>query len=143
METYELKDEDKTVIINNMASSHLYKLIKEYNSWNFEIGDILVRYSLSAEGNKSIEFVGSNCQVPKKYKILYIDDAGIPWTKQVSVRGGLGKKIRPLTNIADGYRWTMEIDPEQIDSIILGYKYDPRIEYRRMRDKNPEYGGKD
>jgi len=143
MTKYELKEEDKAVIINHIASSHLYKLIKEYDTWNFEIGDVLVRYSLAADGGKSIEYVGSSCQVPKKYKVLYIDDAGIPWTKQVSVRGGLGKKIRPLVNLADGYRYTMEVDPEQIDAIILGYKYDPRIEYKRMRDRDPEYGRKD
>lgn len=141
MAKYELKDEDKAAIIHNIATSHLYKLIVEYNSWNFEVGDVLVRYAISADDNRSVEYVSSSCKVPKKYKIIYIDDAGIPWTKQVSVRGGLGKKVRPLTNIADGYRWTMAIDPEQIDAIILGYKYDPRIEYKKMRDREPGYGG--
>jgi len=141
----ELKDVDKEAVLHYMTTSHLYKLIQEFNSWNFEVGDVLVRYSYSTVGGrtKNIELVSSSCRVPKKYKIVYIDDAGIPWTKQVSVRGGYGKKIRPLTNISDGWSNTVAIDPEQIDAILLGYKYDPRSEYKKMRNGDPEYGKKE
>jgi hypothetical protein len=60
--------------------------------------------------------------------------------KQLSVRGGLGNKMYCLMNYVNNYRW--EVDPEQVDAILLGYRYDPRAEYRRMRDENSEYGGK-
>lgn len=138
MENLKAKDVDD--IKRFHSQSPLAKTIREYNSWKFGEGDILIRYSTDHKNNKMLDKVSEVCPVPKKFRVLHIDELGIPWVKQLSVRGGLGNKMYCLMNYINNYTW--EVDPEQIDAVILGYKYDPRAEYRRMRDTNPEYGGK-
>ena len=78
-------------------------------------------------------------KVPKKFKIVYVDEFNIPWVKQISVRGGLGNKLYTLLSFQPT-RFKFEIDPEKLDAELLGFKYDPRAEYKRMRDSNPKYG---
>jgi hypothetical protein len=107
--------------------------------WKFSVGDTLVRYKMH-EYPRELDLVSDACPVPKKFRVMKIDDLGVPWVKQLSVRGGLGTQ---LTNLVEGWcngRYRYAVDPEQIDSILLGYKYDPRIEYRKLRNENPSYG---
>lgn len=114
------------------------RMVRELTSWKFNVNDVLVRYSVT-DGNKTLDKVSEACPVPKKFRVLHVDELGIPWVKQLSVRGGLGNKLYCLMNYVNNYTW--EVDPEQIDAVLLGYKYDPRAEYRRMRNENPQYGG--
>jgi len=135
-----LKPKDIEDINKFHSQSPQSKMVKEYLSWKFSVGDILIRSSRDYDGEVTIDSVSGSCPVPKKFRVLHIDDLGIPWVKQLSVRGGLGNKMYCLMNYVNNYNWV--VDPEQIDAIILGHKYDPRAEYRRMRDDNPKYGGK-
>jgi hypothetical protein len=133
-----LKPEDEQEIQRYVTTSPYATLLKEYTSWvNFSIGDVLVKVDNLSDG----EFVqvSHSCPVPKKYKIVHIDTVGIPWVKQISVRGGLGKKVKPLIEMQPT-RYSFEIDPAKFEADMLGYRYDPRIEYKRMRDVNPNYG---
>lgn len=136
-----LKPKDIEDIKKFHLQSPQSKIVKEYLSWKFNIGDVLVRTATTFNNNETIiDKVSESCPVPKKFRVLYIDELGIPWVKQLSVRGGLGNKMYCLMNYVNNYSW--KIDPEQIDAVLLGYKYDPRAEYRRMRNENSEYGGK-
>lgn len=127
--------------IEHFANNHpTGKLLTQFKSWGFQIGDVLVRYVISPDGSQSVDMLGDNTAVPKKYKVVFIDDIGVPWIKQLSVRGGLGSKLYCLATI-DVHRFTYKVDPEQLDAALLGYKYDARVEYKKMRDENPTYGG--
>jgi hypothetical protein len=134
-----LKTKDIEDIKKFLTQSPQAKVVREFLSWKFNVDDVLIRYSVDYEGNKTIDKVSEACPVSKKFRVLYIDELGIPWVKQLSVRGGLGNKLYCLMNYANNYTW--EIDPEQIDAVLLGYKYDPRAEYKNMRNQNPQYGG--
>jgi hypothetical protein len=114
-------------------------LVEIKEAWKFTIGDVLVRYKVISN-DQEIDLVSDVCPVPKKFRVMYIDDLGIPWVKQLSVRGGLGTKLMNLVDAWGSGKYKYAVDPEQIDSILLGYKYDPRIEYRRMRKENETYG---
>jgi hypothetical protein len=83
--------------------------------------------------------VSDVCQVPKKYRVVFIDALGVPWVKQLSVRGGLGNRMYCLATVDPG-RYHYMVDPEQLEAILLGYKYDSRREYKQMRSQNPNYG---
>ena len=135
-----LKTKDVEDIEKFHSHSPQAKMMKEYLSWKFEVGDVLIRSSTNQAEAAVIDKVSESCPVPKKFRVLHVDELGIPWVKQLSVRGGLGNKMYCLMNYVNNYKW--EIDPEQVDAILLGYRYDPRAEYRRMRDENSEYGGK-
>lgn len=126
--------------VENFAKNHpLGRLLAELKNWNFQVGDVLIREVKAYEGTKSIDMVSDTCQVPKKYRVVHIDNLGIPWVKQLSVRGGLGDKIYCLATVA-AEKYSYQVDPEQLEASLLGYKYDPRVEYKRMRADNPEYG---
>lgn len=116
------------------------RLLSEMKNWNFQVGDVIVRNINGLDGSISIDNVSDTCDVPKKYKVMAIDSVGVPWVKQLSVRGGLGEKIYCLATI-DSVRYSYHVDPEQLEASLLGYQYDPRIEYKRMRASNPNYGG--
>lgn len=113
-------------------------LLNEMRNWKFQIGDVLIRHIIN-DTTKNIDYVSETCQVPKKYRVVYIDELSIPWIKQLSVRGGMGEKIVCLAN-TDIRLYRYQVDPEQLDAALLGHNYDPRAEYKRMRNNNPNYG---
>jgi hypothetical protein len=122
------------------AHSPMGRLLVEMRDiWKFSVGDVLIRHKM-IEDSRDVDMVSDACPVPKKFRVMYIDDLGVPWIKQLSVRGGLGTKLTNLIEAWGSGRYRYSVDPEQIDSILLGYKYDPRIEYKRLRNENPEYG---
>lgn len=130
----ELKDVEK------FAKEHqIGKLLSEIKTWGFQVGDVLIRTTKTSDGKSEVDTMNDASGVPKKFKVVFIDDLGIPWIKQLSVRGGLGNKMHCLATM-DVHRHSYKIDPEQLDAFLLGYKYDPRIEYKRMRTDNPNYG---
>jgi len=118
----------------------LFKMLKLYKqALQFELNCVLIKTL-----NKEVEQVSANCPVPKKYKVVHIDDCDVRWVKVISVKGGLGANLIPL--ISEPFEFTKEveyhIDPELLNATILGYKYDARKEYKNMRDLNPKYGKK-
>ena len=115
-------------------------LLRQYVSWkNFEAGDVLIRYRSDHEGNARVDHVSEQCKVPKKFKVMFVDEElGLPWVKNVNVRGGLGSKLYCLTESV-GYSYV--VDPECLECELLGVKYDPRAQYREWRKGNPNYGG--
>jgi hypothetical protein len=132
-----IKPSDIKTIERFHEHDYLALALKSIKEWkDIDIGEVLVQRDLS---NKKLVQVSGTCKVPRKYKVVYKCELGIPWVKQISVRGGLGVKLYPLTHFLP-HRYIFEIDPEKIDSMLLGNKYDPRIEYKRMRDSDPEYG---
>ena len=135
-----LKQKDIEDIKKFHSHSPQSRMIKEFLSWKFSVDDVLIRHTHNHNSDRSVDIVSEVCPVPKKFRVLHIDELGIPWVKQLSVRGGLGNKMYCLMNYVNNYKW--EVDPEQVDALLLGYKYDPRTEYRRMRDDDPNYGGK-
>jgi hypothetical protein len=130
---------DEMKEVEHFAREHpLGKVLTEMKHWKFAVGDVLVRF-VKEEGGTSVDLVSEVCQVPKKYRVVLVDELGIPWVKQLSVRGGMGNKLYCLASV-DAGRYHYQVDPEQLEAILLGYRYDPRCEYRKMREANPEYG---
>lgn len=120
--------------MDNDSTAQILKTLKD--QVDLEVGEVLVKRDLV---NNDLVKVSGTCPIPRKYKVVAIDELGVPWLKQVSVRGGLGTKLYPITHFVPT-RFKFEIDPEKVDSELLGTTYDPRIEYKRMRDANPDYG---
>jgi hypothetical protein len=130
-----LKPQDLIEIERFKSYHQLGIILTQYLKWDFNVGDVLVR---SKHGETELDIVSKVCPVPKKFRVIYIDELGVPWAKQLSVRGGMGTQLYCLLNYASYFNW--KHDPEIFDAILLGYKYDPRAEYRRMRNEDPNYG---
>ena len=132
---------DEVIEISRFAKEHpTGRLLSEMREWKFEVGDVLIRHVRNTDdGSTSVDMVSDACQVPKKYRVVHIDALGIPWVKQLSVRGGLGSRMYCIATVDPG-RYHYTVDPEQVEAALLGYRYDARIEYRRMRSENPNYG---
>lgn len=136
-----LKPHEIRDVENFLKTSPVAQLIREYRNWKFAVGDVLVKHNKTYDEGYELETVSSVCPIPRKFKVVHIDELNIPWVKQVSVRGGLGNKLYCVLNYHHP-RVKWEVDPEQVEAILLGFKYDPRAEYKRMRTENPGYGGK-
>ena len=128
--------------VEKFITNHPYaRLIKNYKEWlDFKAGDVLIRYRFENNMVGKIDFVSERCRVPKKFKVIYIDEIGCPWVKNVNVRGGLGNK---LYNLIESPAYVYKTDPELMDCLIMDAKYDPRAQYRDWRRENPNYGGQD
>ena len=126
------KKEREQIAIFYKASGKCYKFFREYRNYNE--GDVLIRHN--ASGNDP---VSSLCPVPKKFKVVCVDEYDVPWIKYIGVKGGLGKTI--FTPVDQYGIWKYEIDPEMLNAQILQVEYDPRAEYRAWRQANPKYGG--
>lgn len=144
---YQLKQNEKDAVEAFLkAGNRQSTLLREFVKWQgFGLNDVLIRYRITADFHtgkiqRDIDNVSNTCEVPKKFRIVYIDDIGVPWVKQLSVRGGLGNKLYCLADYSPGC-YEFEVDPAYVDSILLGTSYDPRAEYRLMRKENPRYGG--
>lgn len=134
-----LKPEELTEIEHFATQHPVGKVLSEMCHWHFQVDDVLVRQLRQEDGTMAIDMVSDTCQVPRKYRVIVTDALGVPWVKQLSVRGGLGSKLYCLAGM-DASKFRYQVDPEQLEAILLGYKYDPRIEYKRMRESTPEYG---
>jgi hypothetical protein len=132
---------DEMTEISRFAKEHpTGRLLSEMRDWKFNVGDVLIRTIKDMHANTSaIDMVSDTCQVPKKYKVVYLDALGVPWLKQLSVRGGLGMRMYCLATVDPG-RYHYMVDPEQLEASLLGYRYDARVEYKKMRNDNPSYG---
>lgn len=123
------------------ATSPKLLIIKEYkNLLGLKIGDVLIRFpKRDGVELKDVNTVTLTCKVPNKFKVVFIDQDGVPWLKQIQVKGGLAKNI--VNPVMHAEVWSYKIDPRQTESIILDIKYDPREEYKTFRKNNPNYGG--
>lgn len=103
------------------------------DEWNFNVGDVLIKRFKDSSGALSIETTSSSNNIPKKYRVVAIDTLGVPWVKQINMRGGLSKNLISLVHMFYNGKYEFSMDPEQQDAILLDYEYDPRLQYKLLR----------
>ena len=134
-----LKPEDLAKVAEFMATDLNAMFIKKYREWNFSVGDVLIQMQSDSDKKLQVSNVSDKCPVPKKFQVIHIDELGFPWVRQISVSGGLGVAMYCLANY-NVHLNKFVVDPRQTEAILLGHRYDPRLEYRHFRDRNPKYG---
>lgn len=123
-----MRSQDEQLIEDFLNYNPIAKLLREAQTWHYNIGDVLIRYTVNDNGRLIPQFISSLILIPIKYRIIYIDELGVPWVKRISVSKGLGKALRNLAEMS--YNSTFRIDPRQTNAQILETPYDPRDEYR-------------
>ena len=109
------------------------KLLREAQTWHYNVGDVLIRYTINENGRLTPQLISNSILIPIKYRVVYVDELGVPWVKRISVSKGLGTALRNLAEMS--VNSTFRIDPQQINAQLLETSYDPRDEYREYRNQ--------
>jgi hypothetical protein len=133
---YKLSESDKRRIENSINSLLSYKVLRTFQETQVEVGDVLIMEELDWQSDKwQPKYVSEGMRVPKKYRVVHVDECGVAWVKLIKVTGGMGKSIKSTLNINFAVeRW--RVDPKMLDSILLQEEYDPRLEYRNWSGKD-------
>lgn len=136
--------EDENFIRNYLDDGYklFYHGLKAARAYNFSVGDVLIKNLVETDYDDETKrtlvpiCVSHNNPTPKKYKVVAIDEFGIPWIRQISsTNGELGSALETLASFnLDAYHFTP--DRAQAESILLGDEagYNP-IEAAKARRK--------
>lgn len=127
----------------NRGADQVYDTLKYIqNVGNFQENDILIKqtrgYCEHAEDYRwfTEEFSSSN-SAPRKYKVVHVDDVGLPYIMKVSMKGELCGDMKCIAGYDLNYT-KFEYDPDFIDHQILadeGEDFDPQEVYKEKRDE--------
>ena len=118
--------------------------LRAVKDFKFEVGIYLIKKTScynSDIGNYawSIEKFSKSRDVPRKYKVVSLDEFGIPFLQKVLYNGKLHQELVYLGN-QDCSHTFYEVDPDMQYHVILGEdetNFDPQTTYKQER-----YGGK-
>jgi len=140
------KDEE---FINETIRSNIlrtYSALKASKIYNFAVGDIIIKNHVEEiydnlkddwTGKYRMEpvTVSSNNFTPKKFKVVAVDEFGIPWIRQINSKTGKeGDKLESLGDYNSEYiRFTP--DTAQADAVLVGDEasYDPLEQAKLIR----------
>ena len=119
----------------------IFRALTALKNKNFKEGDFLIRinakWDWDSDNNKKwqIEPFSESNATPRKYKIVYVDEFGIPFLRRVLFNGLLANEMFCMTNF--DLDWVeFLIDPDSIDHILLSDDddvFDPLLAYRKVK----------
>lgn len=149
MHSYEMQE----ISMIDKDITRFLKILEELKKFN--VGDILIAHEVDIYDNTKTKKVVNSYGVAVKYEVVHVSDQGIPYITELSRDG---KKIRPLFNIMPDYfqsTWrgdeiarpesenyecdlVFQLDPEYLDSMIIGGEYDPCVSFKYNKDLHKE-----
>jgi hypothetical protein len=124
----ELTREQEEEIENALESNSVRRWLKQKDNMKFEIGDVLLKYSLRTDYQTKKqswipENINSDNKLAQRYVYIYEDEFGIGYLKQLRVANGtLGKELYCLTDY-DFSTTKFEVDPEYAEKVLLGGEF--------------------
>ena len=127
--------------------SRTYLGLKAAKLYNYAVGDVIIKNVVEEEyddykeewtGRFTMEpvTISHNNRSPKKYKVVAIDEFGVPWIRQInSSTGKEGDKLESLADFdTDNIRFTPDV--AQADAVLIGDEgsYDP-LEQAKLKRK--------
>jgi hypothetical protein len=130
---YKLSEHDLKKIRNSDKTHYPVKIVKHHRELNVGLDDVLILLRFKQSDDAWVpENISSKIPIPKKYRVVHIDDNDVAWVKLIKVTGGLGKSLKcTLSIMLENERW--EVDPKQLEAILLDKEYDPREQYRQYK----------
>lgn len=127
---FKLTTEQLQEIEKMRAGNPVCRYLDMMENCKFSIGDILVKYTGYVDWDDpneriewELEMLNSNSAMPKRYVYVYEDKHGVGFIKRLNIRTGeLGKETICLANTVGAYgqRVKYQVDPEYMDSVLLG-----------------------
>ncbi len=122
----------------NMTGAAVMKWLLYCEQHKFSVGDYLIKKVKNHQYNRwDIEiFSGKSNDVYRKYKVLRIDDVGIPYITKIRYDGKPSQRIFPLCNVDLEYEH-YELDPEYETYLLLGKEneYDPQGKWKEYSEQ--------
>lgn len=139
----QLNDKDKRTVEYFQHYNQVAKYLRRVKNTKFSVGDILVKYRRSWSGEKTIyepEHLSNKLQIPKKFKVIYIDDLDIVYVRQIKKNGKLGVALIPtITNDMD-YEF-FDADPDYAEHILFNGSdegYNPYGDFKTIEKKRQD-----
>lgn len=127
----------------NKKAEEVYDILKRFQDISFEEGDFLLRYDASwdwdmPEGEERVWKVEQFSDInksPRKYKVVYIDEAGLPYVQKVLFNGEMSGSATCLAGFdLDHVKFVP--DPDFMDHHLLAEEedvFDPLTIYKEKK----------
>lgn len=140
MSSKEIKDTASNA--RNHKAEEVYDVLKRFKEISFEEGDFLLRYDHTWDDNVNeykwrIERFSEKNDSPRKYKVVYVDEVGIPYIQKVLFNGDMSGDARCLAGY-DLDNTVFKLDPDFADHNILMEEediFDPLEVYKEKRSE--------
>lgn len=107
--------------------------------FKFTEGDFLIKKQRQRNNNSQwtwvTEVFNQGRKIPRKYKVVAVDEFGIPFVRKVMFNGKLQTRLIYMGNQDSDYV-KYEVDPDMQYHVILGGEeetFDPQSTYRQLR----------
>ena len=132
---------DIKYIENQSRDNQVHQYFDNVVPYNFKVGDYLIReirdYDVNGKpkGDWRIVKVSPKSKANKKFKVVYIDNYGVPYVKHIKVDGTLGGIICMASMNFQLSRF--EPDHDHMEHIILDQPgdYEPLAIYKEGKDE--------
>ena len=127
----------------NKKAIEVYETLKRFKDISFEEGDYLLRYDVIIDYGSDLEdkkiwkierFSEANDSY-RKYKVVYVDEVGLPYVQKILFNGNVSGEAKCLA----GYDldWTIfKMDPDFLDHHLLMEEedvFDPLNTYKECK----------
>ena len=127
---FELTEKQKKELQRAVDNNPIAKYLRNKDHTNFEVGDVLVKKSLSYQKNWNFETVSSSNKMHQRYVYIFKDEFNIGYVKKLRVSDGkLGDEIYCLADY-DFDSTRFEVDPEYAERIFLDAEFDIKEVHR-------------
>jgi hypothetical protein len=131
-----LSPKDKLAIAE-YEQSPLMNILRRHQTQKYSVGDVLIRFKFDEDGKRSSCTVSKSNLMPRKYKVVHINDLGVSFVKYIPYSEDADPESGTLVSMlhTDVQAHEFQVDPEFTDSIIFGTEYTPYSEDMRKRVK--------
>jgi hypothetical protein len=129
-----LSPKDKLAIAE-YEDSPLMRILRRHQTQKYSIGDVLIRFKFDEDGKRSSCTVSKGNLMPRKYKVVHINDLGVSFVKYIPYSEDADPESGALVSMlhTDVQAHEFQVDPDFTDSIIFGTEYTPYSEEMRKK----------
>ena len=131
----DLSDKELKIIDLRRHNSNIHGLIRYLKEFKFKPGDWVIKTWKEYDTQRWIPTkISMTNPAPKKFKIVHVDEEGVPWFKSLKVNGELADDLHWIEGWSCDVE-RLEPDPDYIDYVLLECEeeYDPLATYKMMK----------
>lgn len=134
--------QNTALFARNKKAEEVFNVLKKIKDITFEEGDYLLRYNAEWDFDSDtddkkwkLELFSDTNTSPRKYKVVYVDEVGLPYIQKVLFNGGMSGSAVCLAGF--DLDWVKFVhDPDFVDHHLLADEsdqFDPLDVYREKR----------